>query len=380
MRRLAVAALVARLSMSMWSVVLFLLVADRQDVSSAAMTLAAFSVGQALTAPVRGRWIDRWGARPVLLWTTTLHLPLVVILVVAIEYAALPAYLAVALLSGASMPPVAATIRGLWISLTEPGNGRHTAMSLDAVLLETAFMAGPAAAAVLATWADPVYALIPVLASLALAAVLVTQSQPTKQQTLTRKVRGWGPIRVKPFRTTLVLALVPTVAIAALEVLLLTISHTDGYEWAGGLLIAGLAAGSLVGGLLFGAYGSGRTPEEWLPIVLGVMAATIPLVLIGQAAPWTFFILAPLLGATTAPCLATVFSLSASVAPSEQRTEAQSWVNTILALGFALGALIVAPFSQHIEVAAGLLVAIVAIGAFAARHLGRTLPTSHSGS
>lgn len=374
MRRLAVAALVARLTISMWSVVLFLLVADRRDESDAALALAAYTLGQALTAPVRGRWIDRRGARPVLLVTTTLHVPMVTVLVTVVGHASLLVSAGVALLAGALMPPVAATIRGLWIALTLPGQSRHTAMALDAVLLEAAFVIGPAIAGLLATWADPAYAVMPVLALLVLSSVLVMRSEPVDQvRAAERKGGGWGPVASTPFRTTLLLALVPTLAIAAIEVLLLTISHSGGYEWAGGVLLAAMAVGSLLGGLLFGAYGGGRAAQSWFPIILLLMACSIPLLLLGQAEPWTFVVAAPLVGATTAPCLATVFSLSAAVTPPGQRTEAQSWVNTSLALGPALGALVVAPFSHRVDIAVTLLVVIAAGGALAARLVGPSL-------
>ncbi|MEU8111027.1 MFS transporter [Micromonospora sp. NPDC048947] len=378
MRRLAVAALVARLTMSMWSVVLFLLVADRRDESSAALALAAYTVGQALTAPARGRWIDRRGVQPVLLVTTSLYILMVAVLVAVIEGSSMLVIAGVAVLSGAFMPPVAATIRGLWIALTLPGKGRHTAMALDAVLLEVAFVVGPAAAGLLATWTDPAVAVLPVIALLVLSAVLVIRSEPAEQVLASRSKGGWGPVASSPFRTTLLLALVPSLVSAAVEVLLLTISHSGGYEWAGGLLLAGMAVGSLVGGLVFGAYGSGRTPQSWLPIMLLLTAGGIVMLLLGQAAPWSFIVVAPLVGATTAPCLATVFSLSAATTPPGQRTEAQSWVNTSLALGFAMGALVVAPFADQVDVAVVLLVVIAAVGALAARLVGPSL-ARHAG-
>jgi MFS family permease len=373
MRRLAVAALEARLTLSMWSVVLFLLVADRRDESSAALALAAYTVGQALTAPARGRWIDRRGARPVLLVTTSLYILMAAALVAVIEDASMLVIAGVAVLAGALMPPVAATIRGLWIALTLPGKGRHTAMALDAVLLEVAFVVGPAAAGLLATWTDPAVAVLPVIALLVLSAVSVIRSEPADQVLASRSKGGWGPVASPPFRTTLLLALVPSLASAALEVLLLTISHSGGYEWAGGLLLAGMAVGSLVGGLIFGAYGSGRTPQSWLPIMLLLTACGIPVLLLGQAEPWTFVVVAPLVGGTTAPCLATVFSLSAATTPPGQRTEAQSWVNTSLALGFAMGAFVVAPFADQVDVAVVLLVVIAAAGALAAWLVGPSL-------
>jgi len=376
MRRLAVAALVARLTLSMWSVVLFLLVADRRDESSAALALAAYTVGQALTAPTRGRMIDRRGARPVLLVTTSLHILMVAALVAVIEDASMLVVAGVAVLAGALMPPVAATIRGLWIALTLPGKGRHTAMALDAVLLEVAFVVGPAAAGLLATLTDPAIAVLPVIALLVLSAFWVIRSEPADQVRASPSKGGWGPVASPLFRTTLLLALVPSLACAAIEVLLLTISHSGGYEWAGGLLLAGMAVGSLVGGLVFGAYGGGRSPQSWLPNMLLLTACGIPALLLGQAEPWTFVVVAPLVGGTTAACLATVFSLSAATTPPGQRTEAQSWVNTSLALGFAMGAFVVAPFADRVNVAVVVLVVITAAGALAARLAAPSLARS----
>lgn len=369
--------MVARLTISMWSIVLFLLVADRRDASSAALALAAYTLGQAVTAPLRGRWIDRRGARPVLLVTTALHMAAIGVLVLASGGAGAWAICTIGAVAGAFMPPVAATIRSLWIALTSPDSTRHTAMALDAVLLEVAFVVGPAAAGLLATVTDPVWAVVPVLVLLVVSALLVIGLAPPHQPSSVHARSIWGPVAAPAFRTTLLLALVPTLAIAAVEVMLLTISHSGGYEWAGGVLLAAMAIGSLAGGLVFGAYGAGRPPQDWLPIMLVLMALGAPLLLLGQREPWTFVVVAPLVGATTAPCLATVFSLSASVTPAGERTEAQSWVNTSLAGGSALGALVVAPFSEQIHLAVAILVLLPLAGAVAARHARPSLaPTT----
>lgn len=367
LRKLAVASVTARLATSMWSVVLFLAVADRRDESSAAVAVAAYTLGQAITAPVRGRWVDRRGARRVLPMTTVAHVLTLAVLVVTMGYSPLLVVGVAAVVAGALTPPVVATIRGLWIALTPPGTHRQTAMALDAVLLEVAFVAGPAAAGLLATLTDPGYAVLPVVALLVLSMVAVLRAEPSNQTAAGGGSGVWNPLARPDFTAILLVALAPTAAIAGVEVLLLTISHTGGYDWAGGVLLALMAVGSLLGGLLFGAYGSQRPAKAWFPAILLLMAVSIPLLLLGQAAPWTFVVVAPLVGATTAPSLACVFSLSAAATPAGKHTEAQSWVNTSLTAGFAVGAFVVAPFTQQTGVAVGVLVAITVVGALAAR-------------
>ncbi len=391
LRRLAVASVAARLAISMWSIVLFVLVATAADESSAALMVAMYTLGQAATAPIRGRWVDRLGVRPVLRATTLAHLVTLGVLVSSVAYGSSGWTLALAVAAGSSMPPVVATIRGLWIALTPVGPRRHAAMALDSVLLEVSFIAGPALGGLWATLGDPRYAVLLVVALLILSAVAVLRVAPSADRADSgesgeagesgesgesresgesgqgRRGAVLGPLARLDFVVVLLLALVPTTTIAGVELMLLTISSTGGYEWAGGPLLALMSVGSLLGGLAFGAYGSRRPPTFWLPIMLLVLAASVPLVLLGQAHPWAFVVLAPVLGATTAPSLASVFSLSATATPAGKQTEAQSWVNTSVTAGFAAGALVVASLTQRPGVAVLVLAVLAAVGALAAR-------------
>lgn len=66
LRRLAIADACARLPQGMVSITLLLVAAEHASMAAAGLVVAGYTLGQAVTGPVRGRLADRYGLIPVL--------------------------------------------------------------------------------------------------------------------------------------------------------------------------------------------------------------------------------------------------------------------------------------------------------------------------
>ena len=129
----------------------------------AGLVTAAFTIALALSAPWRGRLLDRHGLRRVVapsivatavVWTTLPFLPYAVLLPACV-------------LGGFFNVPIFSILRQALIAAV-PGERRRTALSLDSVLTELSFMIAPA----VAVWAAATYDTRWVLLALAVLSLL----------------------------------------------------------------------------------------------------------------------------------------------------------------------------------------------------------------
>ncbi|MGI5230618.1 MFS transporter [Actinoallomurus sp. CA-142502] len=296
---------------------------------SAGLVGAAATAGQAAGAPFAGRFVDRYGIRPVVAVTTCVQL------VFWLSAGSLPyeALLAGAFVDGMLMLPVFSIIRQC-LAVVVPAEGRRTAFTLDSMLVEVSAMVGPAVA-VAATTA------IGGSATMALVGMGMTGSgvalfvvdPPTRAGHGSRT--DWT---APPRRQWMTPALFALLAVAFAVAFMLTAIQLDivaaikadaATRWTG-LVIALFGLSSLAGGFAYGAL-----PRALSPLLLtGCMAAlTAPVGLVGS---WQLLTLALIpAGFLGAPAMtATIDALSQRV-PAAARGEAVGLHSTALTLGLA---------------------------------------------
>jgi predicted MFS family arabinose efflux permease len=103
-----------------------------------------------------------------------------------------------------------------------------------------------------------------------------------------------------------------------------------------GVLLAIWSAGSLLGGLLYGA----RPPRSPLLEVHTRLAVLLPLAclpLLASASPISMALLVALAGAPVAPLIASRNELVSAIAPRGAQTEAFTWPLTALVAGLSVG-------------------------------------------
>jgi MFS family permease len=289
---------------------------------------AASTGGMAVGGPIMGRFVDRYGLRPIVAVTTAAQ---VVFWSVAAFLPYWPLVIA-AFVGGVLALPVFTAIRQC-LAATVPAAHRRTAYALDAMLVEVSYMVGPAVAVAL-TAAVGGWAMAFVGAGLVgSGTALLLLNPPTRDPD--EPVNGGPAVPRRQWLTPAVLALLGAVSaatfvLAAMELSLVAALKADGATGWTGLAIALLGLYSLVGGFVYGALPRGVSP---LALIAVMAALTVPVGLVG---PWPLLCLALFpAGVLCAPALSTTVDTMSRWVPSGARGEAMGLHSTALTLGLA---------------------------------------------
>ncbi|MEW1955791.1 MFS transporter [Terrabacter sp. NPDC080008] len=328
----------------------------------AGLVTAASTVAVAISGPWRGRLLDRVGLR------RTVG-PSLLVQVVCWSIAPWVGYLpliAFAALAGLFVVPTFSILRQVIIR-SVPSHQRRTALSLDSSATELSFMAGPAIGVWLATaWHTGWALLVCELASVAAGFVMWLVNPPltsapagaaeadaqkqaahdqqgeavraeaiaapavSGQPAARRTVRGFVTV---PVAAVLLAAACSTLVLSGTDVSIVAALRSFGSTGSIGWVLALWGAGSLVGGLVYGAWHRSLS-VFWL---LGGLAATTGPVALALGVP-SFAVLITVSGFLCAPTVtATVEQLSRLV-PERFRGEMMGWHGSAMTAGSAVGA------------------------------------------
>jgi MFS family permease len=336
LRRLAAADVCARLPQGMVSVTLLLVAAQHASMTVAGLVVAGYTLGQAVTGPLRGRLADQRGLVAVAA-ICTVGYSLCFLALLASSQLRAPAGLLIgtATLAGLVNPPLSPGMRSLW-SARAGARLKQTAFALDAAVFDLAYITGPVLASGLATGVAPAAA-VALLLALTGAAVVIIGVPSRRPRTAQDKRSLVGPLRSAALRGLLVTAALTNAALSATEVALIAYARHHHALWASGPLLAGVSIGSIVGSLLLGARASGVADGRLPRLLAGYTAGLVVLTAASLYAP-LLAVAAPLAGLCLGPTLATLFGAAASAAPRGSGTETQAWINSIMNGGAAGGA------------------------------------------
>jgi MFS family permease len=340
-RPLVLASLVGRLSSSTGPLALVLFVQDATgSFAYAGAASAATVLTNGLLAPVRGRLVDRFGQRRCLppLAVSFAAALAGMVLVARPGPVGVAATVALAAAAGATVPPLSASMRVLWVSLVGRGPELQTAYALDAVLEEVLYIVGPLLAAALAAAVDPAAGLL-VAAGLALVGTFGFVVSPLSWAWSASQARppGWAGSMASRGMRTLALTLAGVgAAIGIWEIGVVAAARREGATEAAGVLLALWATASAVGGLWYGARTwQGATGRRFLALLALLALACAPM----AAAPSLLALgaLVALVGLLTAPLESAAFVLAAELAPPGTLTESATWVTTAMNVTAAAG-------------------------------------------
>lgn len=339
----------------------------------AGTSTAAFGVGSAVLAPLRGRAVDRGGAS-VLLRFAAVHVAVLAVLVSACLAADEPPaalLVAASAVAGAVAPPLTATARRVWAQLAGPDLTR-SAHALNALLGDTAGLASPVVTSLLAAAASPAAALAVLLPGTAAAAIGIAgiaaderTPQPetaAQQRSLLRDSAG--------LRWLVAGDVASGVWLGALEVA----APALGVDADAGAFIGAPFAALAVGGIA-GSLWSGSARAKGTPVARYVGGAMV----IAVVMPIALF--APTVAMLAVVCVAGgvgygllnvgLFELIDHVADDSRATEAFTWITTAQASGLAVGAATAGVLADadalHALVLAGLAPFLGALVALASR-------------
>lgn len=361
--RIAAVGMASKLAPGMTGLSLLLLVGRDHSYATAGLAVSCSAIGQGLTAPVRGRLVDRRSPRLVLLGCLTAHLTATAALLVTVhQQAPLGWVLALAAAMGATVPPAAAMMRSIWHSVTDTAT-LGTAMALDSAMTGTALITGP----VLAAWLSlSVSRPAPFALTTALTTVVVTQlaltSSRHRPQAPPPGLRT-GTLAFPRLRRLLAADVLFVTAVTALDVVLPTYAQEYGATRYTGWYLGALSLGSVLGSLALGAVPArlvrGPRPRALLCLFAagaGTLAA------VAHLSPLAVLVLCPVAGLAIGSVFAALRTAAGDLAPVGAATEAMSWLNSADLAGSAAGAALFA----HLAAAQGSRAALALVPGVAA--------------
>lgn len=338
--RLVVMALIARMPLGTVNLAMLLHVrALTGSYAVAGVTVGACLAAAAVTAPFVGRFIDRNGARTVLLVTGIVY-PAALLVIWLARPLALSTHQiwAVAATAGAFAPPIAVLTRTVWRHRFGSERDRRTAFALDSVVVELVFTAGPALIALLLAIGSPAVAFggAFVFATLAVPVFAASPAMRYLQHDRTPERHLLGPLTEGKLLVVYAITLMTAFSLGLLEVAYPGFATQSGHTPLAGILIAINSIGSAAGGLLYGGMHVALPVEKQLRRLLVMLALALAL----QAAISSVGLLmvaAFFAGFCIAPTVTIASVLVSTCSPPRYATEAFTWSTTCIVTGIGAG-------------------------------------------
>ena len=333
-RRLVYALVVTTLSYGMYSLTVLLTVeSSTGSYREAGFAVASFALFAGITAPFRGRLIDRRGARTWLPAMAAGYAGFLVALDVAAHAGAAPwVLIACAGASGLSAPPIFASARPLWGQIVDPVLVRR-GYAVTSLIYDAGQIVGPVVASLLflvSSWPGAIvcgaFAVAGASLSLPARRGISADREPTPMPSLLESRALAGLIAV-----SVVLGLAQGVVIVAVPA---ATAHW-GHASLAGPLLALFAAGSVSGALWYGTR-NWQAPalDRYLGAALALGLLLAPAVLAGNAAQLGAILLVA--GLAFGPATVAMFEVLDVIVPGGG-AESLTWVTTAEAAGSAAG-------------------------------------------
>jgi MFS family permease len=221
--------------------------------------------------------------------------------------------------------------------LVEDPRQRETAYAMVSIVFEMAVVTAPALVAAIVAVSSPQVAVLAAAALGSGASTAFTVTPASRRWRGTPHQVGWlGPLGAAGMRTVFGVLVAFGTAVGIVQVAVPAFAADRGSAAAGGVLLAALSAGSLVGGLVYGARSwPGAQPRRLAALLVGLGAGFALL-----AVADTEVALAALLvlsGLLLAPTTVVGSTLLDTVAPSGTVTEAFTVMVMAIVVGTAVG-------------------------------------------
>jgi MFS family permease len=347
--------------------------AGGRDYGLAGLVMALMGLAVVLVSPFRAWMVDRHGPRRSLPPMAAGYAAALVAI------AAIPprsggddvAIAVLAVVAGAFSPPLGVVMRTLWSALIDDRDLLQTAYSLDGVVEELLYVAGPAIVGVIMLVTAPAVGLLVTAGLVVTGTGLFVRSPalrhwpapaagPTPDAAPTPDAGDATTRRAGANRAIGELALITGaigLCLGGIPLILVAFSQSRHDPAAVAWIEAALSAGSALGGLGYGAVTwriSARTR-----LVLLAMGLVVILVPAGLSPSLPVLALAlGLAGVLVAPALATAYLLAAGLASPRARTRAGNWVNSGYNAGSSAGEVLAGQLIGRIPLAACLPVLV----------------------
>jgi MFS family permease len=333
------AGILGRMPISMIGLGIVILIAQESGSYGLAGAVSGVAViAGALTGPIQGRMVDRFGQRTLLIiGSVGCTIALAALLVAVRADSATWVLYLLSFVAGGTRPQVGSFVRARWTHLLGRGRALQTAFALEAVGDEVVFIVGPVLVTMLATQVSP-YAALAAAGVLGLAGgiwlALLRASDPPgrgKSDGTEQAPLPWVSILLLS-----VIGLGLGATLGGAEVVTVAFTTEKGQASMSGVVLAVWAFGSLLAGLWYGSV-------QWrAPVERRLLIGTILLALTLAPLPFvnSVLMLGVVLfccGMTIAPTMVAVTACVEEWVPPQRLTEAITWTVTGILLGVAPG-------------------------------------------
>jgi MFS family permease len=357
-RRLIYALSAACISFGMLPLAILLSVQDATgSYPNGGYAVACFGVTAGLSAPFRGRLVDRRGPRP---WLPGLAGSCAACLIALdlLGQSAAPTWVLVGLagLAGLAAPPLFASARAVWPHAVEPPLVRR-GYAVTSLINDVGQVAGPALAGLLFVIAG--WTVLPLCAAAMVVAAVLSVSRAEGEGPRPRPQPMPGLRGNRALVGLLVLSVLLGAAVGLVQVAVPTMAATWEASSLTGPLLAAFALGSVAGALWFGSRNwRGRALDRYLISVLALGLLLAPVALATNPPALAFGLL--IAGLAFGPATVSVFESLDVLAPGSG-AEALTWVTTVEATGWAAGSAVASPLVIHVGTWAPFLIASLAL-------------------
>lgn len=360
-RGFALAGLLARIPLPMIGIGIITMLSQlRGSYALAGAVSASFVLTYALVSPQVSRWVDRRGQSRVLPLATAISVLGLLLLLGATWWQASDWILFAGAVLAGFMPSMSAMVRARWTAIYRGQDRLQTAYSLETVLDEVTFIAGPPLSVGLAVAVFPqagVLAAVVLLIAGVSALLLQKGSEPPIQV----QEQGSRPsvLRLNSVRLLALLMVAMGVIVGTVDIVSVAFAEQMGQPGAASLVLSAYALGSCVAGLVFGGLKL-NIPLHRLLLLggLATAATTLPLLLVAGVAQLAGAVL--LAGLFFAPTMIVAMSLVERVVPEQQLTEGMTWLLAGLNIGVAMGAAASGQMVDQGGASSGFMVALYA--------------------
>lgn len=331
---------------------------------------AAIAIGDAATAPLQGRLVDRFGRATVLIPSSCLYaMSLVTLVLVAqAENPSTILMITCGVVVGAGFPPVSSAVKAVWVQVARDEAELAAAYTVESLVQQILFLLGPLAVTALLIAGSSATSLVTAAAMTVagtIAFVRVTRAVPDRPASSTQG--GRGALRLRLVRDLIATTWLQGLLFGILPVALPVLASTAGFPASGGWLLTALA----IGGLL-GTFGSISATSDLSTALLRytqlVGRFAIPLLALAALGLLDGKVVLPIAalvlmaaGCFLTPIAASSYLIVGTATGAGQRNEAFAWMSTAQACGAAAGSALAGFVAEHSGVALTSVLPLVAV-------------------
>jgi MFS family permease len=316
----------------------------------AGLALGADTIGAAISGPVLGRFLSKYGTTRVLV--TTASIGAAAMTGIGVLNAPPVAMIALALVVGLTSPPIQTAARTIYPTLVKKKD-LPAVYSLDATSQELIWVIGPVLATVLAAQVNTMFVVVLMAIVQVTGAIWFCSNREVSHMVIPSPDRKMGGVLTnKVVLTTAILGLLLIGGFSGVEVGTVAIVP----KAMAGVVIGALSLGSIVGGVFLG----NRVKSRWsLTMLLGLVLLGYLLLWIAPSNPIWIAICLFVAGLGVAPSLGILGAAIAGNLKAGDAAEANGWASTGQLMGYSAGAALSGIAIDSVSNTSAFLVSIV---------------------